>query len=409
MNLRTISVTLALTTSAMALEKPPFPYVWGKAYHIMPGTHNQESGYFSLCEGRDGKIYVGAAKYGVDSFLVEFDPETEKQRIVVDTHKLCGLTNTGYAAQAKIHTRNFVGPSGKVYFGSKQGYRLGEKDTVDYPGGYVMTYDPVTDKAECLGMPMPGQGVIDVVADEKRGLLYIVTCEDQHWMVYDTKTKTYKELGPLLTPYATTLINPAGQALAITKDFQLAAYDPATGAVTVRPIELDGKPWLRANDYAIPCWVMTPDARRAYLILLNDPTLVEFDLMTRRKTVRLISHGRMVGGKGFDSRCALSLGPDGRVYAVGRVDNETGFGTGYLHHLVRFDPKRKKMADLGVLAVKNPDYADFSEGIKFRHGFHRLPDGTLTPLHVHMAMIVAGDGTVYTTILYPFTLLRVTR
>ena len=41
------------------------------------------------------------------------------------------------------------------------------------------------------------------------------------------------------------------------------------------------------------------------------------------------------------------------------------------------------------------------------HGFHTLPDGTLTPLHVIMALIVARDGTIYATTIYPFTLLKV--
>jgi hypothetical protein len=40
------------------------------------------------------------------------------------------------------------------------------------------------------------------------------------------------------------------------------------------------------------------------------------------------------------------------------------------------------------------------------HGYHTLPDGTVTPLHSHLGMIVAKDGTVYATILYPFTLLK---
>ena len=100
----------------------------------------------------------------------------------------------GYAAQSKLHTRNFVGPSGKIYVGSKQGYptakehealKRGEKIPT-YRGGYVMVYDPATDKAENLGMPMPltdqqiaagkkeGQGVIDVTADEERGLIYVI-------------------------------------------------------------------------------------------------------------------------------------------------------------------------------------------------------------------------------------------
>src|SRR6059058_2728238 len=132
--------------------KAPFPYVQAKAFHIPPETTTEESGYFSLCEGRNGKIYIGTAAYGRNSYLVEFDPATERMRIVLDTHKLVGLplAPTGYAAQAKIHTRNFVGLSGKIYVGSKQGYptaaerealKRGEKIPA-YRGGYVMVYDP---------------------------------------------------------------------------------------------------------------------------------------------------------------------------------------------------------------------------------------------------------------------------
>src|SRR5438132_5780658 len=176
-------------------QKAPFPYVRAKAYHIPPETTTEESGYFSLCEGRNGRIYIGRAAYGRDAYLVELDPAAEKMRVVLDVHKLVGLPlePTGYAAQSKIHTRNFVGPSGKIYVGSKQGYPTArEKETgkiATYRGGYVMTYDPATGKAVSLGMPMSlddkrqpagakeGEGVIDVVADEARGLIYAITCE----------------------------------------------------------------------------------------------------------------------------------------------------------------------------------------------------------------------------------------
>src|SRR5215472_17572859 len=109
-----------------AARKPPasLKYLGAKAYHVPPETTTEESGYFSLCEGKNGRIYVGCAAYGRNSYLVEFDPTTEKMRIVLDTHKLVGLPliPTGYAAQSKIHTRNCVGPSGMIYVGSKQGY-----------------------------------------------------------------------------------------------------------------------------------------------------------------------------------------------------------------------------------------------------------------------------------------------
>ena len=127
----------------------------GRAPTTSPETTTEESGYFSLCEGRNGKIYIGTAAYGRNSYLVEFDPATERMRVVLDTHKVVGQKTTGYAAQAKLHTRNFVGPSGKIYVGSKQGYlspaeraarQRGEKVPV-YEGGYVMVYDPAKDTA----------------------------------------------------------------------------------------------------------------------------------------------------------------------------------------------------------------------------------------------------------------------
>src|SRR3954471_356507 len=105
-------------------------YVRATAYHVPPETTTEESGYFSLCEGKNGRIYVGTAAYGRNAYLVEFDPKAETMRVVVDAHKVVGLPPgpTGYAAQAKVHTRNFVGPSGKIYLGTKQGYpTAGEK------------------------------------------------------------------------------------------------------------------------------------------------------------------------------------------------------------------------------------------------------------------------------------------
>ena len=129
-------VFLLGTVSSSA--KVPFEYVWGTAHHVLPETHSEESGYFSLCEGNDGRIFIGTSKYNHNAYLVEFDPVTEKQRVVVDAHIVCGLTAKGYAAQAKFHTRNYVGPSGVIYLGTKQGYAK-KGDDSEYPGGYLIT------------------------------------------------------------------------------------------------------------------------------------------------------------------------------------------------------------------------------------------------------------------------------
>ena len=380
--------------------RPPFKTLPAEAHHVLPETTSEESGYFSLSEGLDGKIYVGTAKYGQNSYLVRFDPETGKQEVVLDVHALCGLDAKGYAAQAKLHTRNFVAPSGKIYVGSKQGYRKAG-DTSEYPGGYVMSYDPATSKAENLGMPFPGQGVIDVAADERRGLLYVVSCEDQHWML--GRDRGWRELGPTLTPYAATLIDARGRAHAITTDFKLATYDPAVDKVDVRDILVDGEPWIRANPNSIPTWQIAKDGRTAWLILMNDPRLVRIDLETPARSVRVCT---LVEGKNPDSRSALTIAPDGRIYALVRVDNQTGFGKGYLHHVARYDPLKNEVENLGVLTVKNPDFYDFAAKKPHSHGFHQLPDGRWTPMHAHMALLATRDGGLYATIIYPFTLMR---
>ncbi|HWB05459.1 MAG TPA: hypothetical protein VG796_20745 [Verrucomicrobiales bacterium] len=397
-----------LTGPAIAGEIPR--YVPATAYYILPETTSEESGYFSLSESLDGKIHVGSAKYQVNSYLVEFDPASGSQRIVLDTNKTCGLDAKGYAAQAKLHTRNFVGPGGRVYVGSKQGYPV-KGDNSPYPGGYAMTYDPRTGKCENLGMPFPGQGVIDTVADEARGLLYTVSCEDQHWMLGTLKGPPWKELGPLLTRYATTLVDSRGIAGAVTKEFGIAQYDPATQKVTNRPVLVDGQPWKQPAGDSIPCWQLDPDGRHAWAILLNDPSLIRIDLHSQGDNVTAENRGRMIEGKGYDSRGALTIHPDGKIYALVRIDNTTGFGEGYLHHLVRYDPVAKRHEDLGVLKVQNPDYYDpmgpDGKPKHHSHGFHRLPDGTLTPMHAHMALMAAHDGTLYATIIYPFTLLRI--
>src|SRR5262245_10086253 len=96
-------------------------FLWSTAHAIPSETTSDQSGYFTLIEGNNGRIYVGTAKYGSNAYLVEFDPTTKAMKVVVDAQKEIGTTATGFASQSKIHTRNNIGASGKIYFGTKQG------------------------------------------------------------------------------------------------------------------------------------------------------------------------------------------------------------------------------------------------------------------------------------------------
>src|SRR5262245_48020820 len=97
-------------------------WVKSTAYVVPKETATEGEGYFSLIEGLNGRLYIGTHANGVNSWLVEFDPAAEKMRVVVDAHQAIGKDLKGFGAQAKIHTRNNTGASGKIYFGTKQGY-----------------------------------------------------------------------------------------------------------------------------------------------------------------------------------------------------------------------------------------------------------------------------------------------
>src|SRR3989337_323489 len=114
------------------------------AYAVPKETAPEGEGYFSIIEGLNKRLYIGTHANAVNSWLVEFDPAPAQMKVVVDAHKAVGKDLRGFGAQSKIHTRNNTGASGKIYFGTKQGYPSKDEKREDYPGGYPMVYDPAT-------------------------------------------------------------------------------------------------------------------------------------------------------------------------------------------------------------------------------------------------------------------------
>src|SRR5438874_2376015 len=102
-----VAASLGYPTEAQNTE--PTRWLLGKGYHIPSEYTNQESGYFSIIEGKNGKLYIGCAKYGVNAYLVEFNPVGGVMQMVVDVHRVIKSMLRGFGAQAKIHTRNNVG------------------------------------------------------------------------------------------------------------------------------------------------------------------------------------------------------------------------------------------------------------------------------------------------------------
>src|SRR5438874_1543991 len=193
-------------TPAVRAEKDLAQAKWVKstAYAVPKETATEGEGYFSIIEGHNGRLYIGTHANAVNSWLVEFDPAAAKMAVVTDAHKAIGKDLKGFGAQAKIHTRNNTGASGKIYFGTKQGYpdaAKGEKRE-DYPGGYPMVYDPKTGETKAYPIPVPHEGINSITPDESRGVAYISTCSDgrpgpgenSHFLILDLQTGKYRDL-----------------------------------------------------------------------------------------------------------------------------------------------------------------------------------------------------------------------
>lgn len=391
-------------------------FVWTVAHVVPEHTTSEQSGYFSLVEGKNGKLYLGTAKYGENAYLVEFDPVTGQMEVVVDAQKEIGTNVKGFAAQAKIHTRNNVGESGRIYFGTKQGYPLAGEKPEDFPGGYPMVYDPLTKKTRVYPIAVPHQGIISVTPDESRNIAYISTCSDErpiessHFLILDLEKGTYRDLMDTRHMYAFIVLDHLGRAYHPVIGGKVARYDPEKDRLDILEVRIQGQPpsaeSLLAHPETHPLnWEVSPDRKTLYVIAMSGNQLYSFDLTGAGEVL----DGRPLGAllptaEKTDCR-AMCVGRDGTVWAG--VAATFADGRQELH-LVSYRPDTATMRDHGQLAISNPDYTPLVDAQgqprRWHHGVTQLPDGTLVPRYVIMAICAARDGRVYVTTLYPFTL-----
>jgi hypothetical protein len=412
---------LVLACSGVLAQGADPAWLQATAYAVPKDTTNQGSGYFSIVCGQNGKLYIGTAKYGVNAFLVEFDPATKQMRVVVDCMKEIGSDAKGFAAQSKIHTRNNVGASGKIYFGTKQGYPEKNEQRTDYPGGYPMVFDPKTGKTRVYPIPVPHHGIISIVPDEARGVAYISTCDDArpiestHFMVLNLETGKYRDLMDCQHMYAFVVVDYLGRAYHPILGGDIARYDPRSDKLERLKQTIDGQPPSRESLLADPKshpinWDTSPDGKTLYAVAMSGNQLYRYDLTAEGDTLPGKSVGKLIAdAKATDCR-ALSVGPKGEVCAA--VTATTGLGTS-IFYVVTYKPGTAAPVNHGPVAIRNPDYTEFKDkdgkALPWHHGIRKLADGTVTTNYTILGVTQAQDGKVYGLSLAPLTLLQIQR
>jgi hypothetical protein len=420
------SVLVAALSAVPALADEPAKTKWlqATAYAVPKETASEGEGYFSIIEGHNGRLYIGTHCNGANAYLVEFDPKAKKMTVVVDAMKEIGSKAKGFAAQAKIHTRNNVGASGKIYFGTKQGYpdeKKGEKRE-DYPGGYPMVYDPKTGKTKVYPIPVPHQGINSITPDESRGVAYVSTCADNRpvensvFLKLDLKTGKYRELIDAKHPYGFIVLDHLGRAYHPVLGGGIARYDPKRDILEVLKQTIDGKPPTPESHLADKeghpiNWDVSPDGKTLFCVPMSTNQLYSYDLTAAGDTIPGRSLGALIpGAKGTDCR-ALCVGPKGTVWAS---ITETGAmkDVPNLNHLVSYLAGDKAPRDHGPVAIKNQDYTELTDKggkpLPFHAGIVKLADGTMTTKWVILGVCEGHDGSVYALALQPYTVLQVT-
>lgn len=420
-----LPLLLTVFTAANLFAAEPMPKKWieATAYVVPKYTATEGEGYFSIIEGHNRRLYIGTHANAVNSWLVEFDPAAEEMKVVVDAHKAIGKDLKGFGAQSKIHTRNNTGKlTGRIYFGTKQGYPAEGEKREDYPGGYPMVYDPKTGETKVYPIPVPHHGINSITPDEKRGVAYISTCADHRpgpgenavFLILDLKTGKYRELMDTEHYYGFIVVDYLGRAYHPILGGDIARYDPATDRLERLTQTIDGQPPSDTTRLALtkPApdpinWDISPDGKTLYALPMSGNGLYAYDLTAEGSTLPGRSLGKLVpGAKSTDCR-AMCVGPTGTAWAAVTEGVE---GINMLH-LVRYRPGDKAPVDLGVVSVRNPDFTDFTDKagkpLPFHSGFFKLQNGRTITRYVILGVCESKDGNVNIMAMHPYSLLQV--
>lgn len=392
--------------------------------HLVPKeTAPEGEGYFSIIEGKNGKLYIGTHANGINAWLVEFDPSTRKMQIVVDCHKAIGKDIKGFGSQAKIHTRNNVGESGRIYFGTKQGYPAQGEVRENYPGGYPMVYDPATGQTKVYPIPVPHQGINSITPDESRGIAYISTCSDGRpgpgensiFLILDLDTGKYRELIDTQHIYGFIVLDHLGRAYHPLLGGQIARYDPNTDKLEKLSQTIAGQPLppdLHLNDQprGHPLnWEISPDRKTLYCVPMSGNRLLAYDLTASGNTLDARDLGPLLPTANNTDCRAMCVGPTGQVWIS--VTADCGYSGVSLHHLVSYTPGDKAPRDHGPVSIQNPDYTPFADSsgklLPAHGGTFTTPDGVMTSRHVTLGICQTRAGGVYVLMLQPYTVLEV--
>jgi hypothetical protein len=365
------------------------------------GTTTDGSGYTAIVVGLDGRVYVGAARYGGYGWLLRFDPSGRPvfMERVVNLQELTGENLQGINTQGKIHGLLIVGPDGRIWFVSKQAHEVfgtrpeyGE-DPEGYPGGHLCYYDPKTGFSRSMGILKKQEGLMGGAMDTQRNKLYYRTEPKNLFLTYDIKTGKVEDRGHVGAAGRYMVIDKQGAVYTVGRGDYLCRYDPQTGYVEDLAVKLVGP-----GDYKAPYVLQLGPNGKLYGVGTSHPWVMEFDIANYKKglfpevTVRNVAPVAPPGMPIHDIHAAV-FGKDGKLYypllTTGPLTDD---GKPQQHILLmRFDPQTARSEAVGVPDPKVDEN-------KVKHVYVR---GDKYKVDYMQGAAVGPDGSLYLMDIYP--------
>jgi hypothetical protein len=366
------------------------------------GTTTDGSGYTALEVGKDGKVYVGAARYGDYAWLLRFDPMAKPLFMdkVVSMRQLTGEHRQGINTQGKIHAKIVVGADGRVWFASKQAHEIFEtrpeygEDPDGFPGGHLCTFDPATGFSRSLGILKKQEGLMGGAIDDGRGKLYYRSEPKNDFLVYDLATGDVRDCGHVGAPCRYMAMDRQGAVYTVGRGPVLCRYDPQTGYVEDLAVKVEGP-----GDYEPPYVLAVGTNGKLYGAGVSHSWLMEFAIDQYRPgpfpevTMRNVAPAAPAGFPVQDIH-AGTFGKDGRFYYPLNTTGPVEPGGKPVAHLrlMRFDPATGKSETVGV-----PEVVGLDEE-KVKHVYARKDHFRLFYMQ---GAAVGADGTLFLMGIYP--------
>src|SRR5262249_21709051 len=253
----------AASTSPQGRAGAGYPAKW------YPFTgHPEADTCWSLSVGPDGRIYAAACAEGVPGGVVKVVRYNEKTDALDYLFSLDEVVDdpgdSGRATQCKIHYSFAPSMSdGVLYMATHL-----SGPPIDQPayspwlswhdakrcfrGSALVAFDTKNDRVLWWDTLIPKEGCRCLLHDEERHLLYALSYPRDHFIIYNTKTRTHRDIGRIGSINAQTLFLDRSHRVWTTDDYgHLVRYDPKQDRLERSPFVLPHNPEFQTGWHSV--------------------------------------------------------------------------------------------------------------------------------------------------------------